>query len=70
MKYWSIYQHKYRVQDGYNYVNNQPHGFKMKPLYCVTLEFESKKEAYNFYNSLEVPLIELEDDREEIDKHH
>jgi len=51
-KWPRAYQMECQRQDGYNWVHGRPHGFAWKPLYCVTVEFESKEEAHEFFESL------------------
>ena len=51
-KWPRAYQTECQRQDGYNWVHGRPHGFAWKPLYRVTVEFESKEEAQEFFESL------------------
>jgi uncharacterized protein (DUF1330 family) len=39
-------------QDGYNMLHGRPHGFKWRPIYSVTVEFESAEKAQEFFESL------------------
>ena len=47
-----VYQSECKRQDGYNMVHGRPHGFAWKPIYGVTVEFESKEAAQEFFDAM------------------
>ena len=50
--YPRAHQMRSERQDGYNMLHGRPHGFKWRPIYSVTVEFESAEKAQEFFESL------------------
>jgi len=46
------YQTRGERQDGYNMLHGRPHGLKWRPIYSVTVEFESAEDAQKFFGAL------------------
>ena len=52
MEFRSARRHNAQAAVGHNIVNGRPHGFNWKPIFSVTVSFDTEKEADDFYNSI------------------